>query len=79
MAPNWPTPAAVAESRRTVLDNWDRSEVNLPFSRSAIIVGESIRIAKDGDTQTLERARGALENTFNTETERAHAIVDCRS
>lgn len=72
-------PVSFATSRRVVLDTWDRSEVNLPFSRGAIVVGEPIRIAKDADTQTLERGRRALENTLNTITERAHAIVDRRS
>jgi lysophospholipid acyltransferase (LPLAT)-like uncharacterized protein len=72
-------PVSVATSRRMVLDNWDRSEINLPFSRGAIVVGEPIRVPKDADTQKLERVRGALERALNTASERAHAIVDLRS
>jgi lysophospholipid acyltransferase (LPLAT)-like uncharacterized protein len=72
-------PVSLATSRRIVLDSWDRSEVNLPFSRGAIVAGEPIRIAKDADAQTLEQARGALNNALNAVSERTHAIVDRRS
>ena len=69
-------PVSVATSRRIVLDNWDRSEINLPFSRGAIVVGDPIRVAKDADAQTLEQARIALESALNLATGRAHAIAD---
>jgi lysophospholipid acyltransferase (LPLAT)-like uncharacterized protein len=69
-------PVALATSRRIVLDNWDRSEVNLPFSRGAIVIGEPIRVPAAADAATLEEARGALERALNASTERAHAIVD---
>jgi lysophospholipid acyltransferase (LPLAT)-like uncharacterized protein len=72
-------PVAFATSRRIVLDNWDSSEINLPFSRGAIIVGEPIRVPTDADEQALERARVALEAALNAVTERAHAVVDRRS
>jgi lysophospholipid acyltransferase (LPLAT)-like uncharacterized protein len=72
-------PVAVATSRRIVLNNWDRSEVNLPFSRGALVVGEPIRVAASADAAALEHARGALERALNAGTERAHAIVDRRS
>jgi lysophospholipid acyltransferase (LPLAT)-like uncharacterized protein len=71
-------PVALATSRRIVLNNWDRSEVNLPFSRGAIVVGEPIRVPAAADAATLEEARGALERALNAGTERAHAIVDRR-
>ena len=32
-------PVAVATSRRIELDNWDRTAINLPFGRGAIVVG----------------------------------------
>jgi hypothetical protein len=72
-------PVSLATSRRIVLDNWDRTEINLPFSRAAIVVGEPVRIPKDADAQTLEQSRGALESALNASTERAHAIADRRS
>ncbi len=72
-------PISLATSRRIVLDNWDRSEINLPFSRGGIVVGEPLRVPKDADTTTLQEARTALEKALNSATERAHAIADRRS
>ena len=72
-------PVALATSRRIVLNNWDRSEVNLPFSRGAMVVGEPIRVPAAANAETLEQARYALERALNAGTERAHAIVDRRN
>ncbi len=69
-------PVSLATSRRVVLDNWDRSEINLPFSRGAIVVGEAIRVPVDADAQMLEQARSVLERALNAASNRAHAIVD---
>ena len=71
-------PVAAATSRRIALDNWDRSEVNLPFGRLAIVVGAPIRVAKDADRTTLEKARQAVEAGLNAATARAHDIADGR-
>ena len=40
-------PVALASSRRVEFDNWDRSTMNLPFSRIVGVVGEPIRVARD--------------------------------
>ena len=72
-------PVALATSRRIILNNWDRSEVNLPFSRGAMVVGEPIRVPAAADADALEQARGALERALNAGTERAHALVDRRT
>jgi lysophospholipid acyltransferase (LPLAT)-like uncharacterized protein len=69
-------PVSLATNRRKVLDNWDRSEINLPFSRGAIVVGDPIRVSSDADAQTLEQKRGELEKALNAASERAHAIAD---
>jgi len=69
-------PVSFATSRRIVLDNWDRSAINLPFSRGAVVVGKPIRVASDAAAQALEGARSALEKELNAATERAYAIVD---
>jgi len=71
-------PVAVTTSRRIELDNWDRSEVNLPFGRFAIVVGDPIRIASDADEAALEHARQMVERGLNAVTTRAHAIADGR-
>jgi hypothetical protein len=72
-------PVSLATSRRIVLDNWDRSQINLPFSRGAIVVGEPIRVPAKADPQMVEQARDALEKALNAASERAHTIVDRRS
>jgi lysophospholipid acyltransferase (LPLAT)-like uncharacterized protein len=69
-------PVSLATSRRIVLDNWDRSEINLPFSRGAIVVGDPIRVPNEADPQQLEAARAAVERALNVGTERAHALAD---
>jgi lysophospholipid acyltransferase (LPLAT)-like uncharacterized protein len=72
-------PISLATSRRIVLDNWDRSEINLPFSRGAIVVGDPIRVPPDADAHVLEQMRGALQTALNAGSERAHAIADGQS
>jgi lysophospholipid acyltransferase (LPLAT)-like uncharacterized protein len=71
-------PLAMATSRRIELANWDRSAVNLPFSRCALVAGEPIRLAADADTAAIEAARAALQEALNHVTSRAYAIVDRR-
>jgi lysophospholipid acyltransferase (LPLAT)-like uncharacterized protein len=69
-------PAAIATSRRKELDNWDRTAINLPFSRGAIVAGDPIRVAADADADALEAARRAVEEGLNKVTARAYQIVD---
>jgi lysophospholipid acyltransferase (LPLAT)-like uncharacterized protein len=69
-------PVATATSHRIELDTWDRSAVNLPFSRGAVIVGEPIRVPPDADDAAIEAARRTLENELNSLTKRAYAVVD---
>jgi lysophospholipid acyltransferase (LPLAT)-like uncharacterized protein len=68
--------AAVATSRRKTLDNWDRSAVNLPFSRIALVAGNPIDVPADADDATLETRRKSLEDELNRVTARAYAIAD---
>ena len=69
-------PVVPATSRRIQLNNWDRSAVNLPFSRFAIAVGEPVRVAADADAEAIEAARRTLEERLNRTAERAYAMVD---
>jgi lysophospholipid acyltransferase (LPLAT)-like uncharacterized protein len=69
-------PVAVATSRRIELDNWDRSAINLPFSRGAIVGGDSIRVPPDADEATLEIYRLKVEAGLNAATARAYTLVD---
>jgi lysophospholipid acyltransferase (LPLAT)-like uncharacterized protein len=67
---------AIATHWRIVLDNWDRTTINLPFSRGAGVVPEPLRVAADADDAGLEAARLELENRLNAATRRAYEIVD---
>ncbi len=69
-------PVAVATSRRIELDNWDRSSVNLPFSRMAVAAGDLIRVPADADDVRLEGCRAALQATLDAATTRAYATAD---
>ena len=70
-------PAAIATNRRLMFDkSWDRSALNLPFSRGAVVMGEPIRIDADTDNAGLELARQRVESELNRVTERAYALAD---
>ena len=69
-------PAALTTSRRKVLDNWDRTTINLPFSRLAMVAGETVRVPADADDATLENRRRSLEESLNRATARAYALAD---
>ncbi|HXW49988.1 MAG TPA: hypothetical protein VEK31_11140, partial [Xanthobacteraceae bacterium] len=69
-------PSAIATSRRFVLDNWDRTTINLPFGRGAGVAAEPLTVPRDADDSMLESARRLLEDRLNAATKRAYAIVD---
>ena len=71
-------PVAVATSRRKVLDNWDRTAINLPFSRLAMVAGDPITVPSDPDGATLEASRQALEARLNRVSARALELADGR-
>jgi lysophospholipid acyltransferase (LPLAT)-like uncharacterized protein len=68
--------AAVASSRRVELKNWDRTAINLPFGRVALVAGEPIFVPRDADKATLEDIRQQVERELNRVTARAYEIVD---
>jgi lysophospholipid acyltransferase (LPLAT)-like uncharacterized protein len=67
---------AIASHRRIELNNWDRSAINLPFSRMGLVAGGPIYVPADADDATLEAARQRLESELNRVTARAYEIVD---
>jgi lysophospholipid acyltransferase (LPLAT)-like uncharacterized protein len=72
-------PVAYATSRRIEFTSWDRSTLNLPFSRAACAVGEIVEVPADADDRLLEAKRQSVENALNEATRRAYAIVDGRN
>jgi lysophospholipid acyltransferase (LPLAT)-like uncharacterized protein len=69
-------PSAIATSHRVVLDNWDRTTINLPFGRGAGVAADPISVAADADDDALEAARQMLEERLNAATRRAYEMVD---
>jgi lysophospholipid acyltransferase (LPLAT)-like uncharacterized protein len=69
-------PSAIATSRRVVLNNWDRTTINLPFGRGAGVAAEPLIVPRDADDGALEDARRLLEDRLNAATRRAYDIVD---
>src|SRR6202035_5742614 len=54
-------PVAVATSRRIVLKNWDRTAVNLPFGRFAIVAGDPVMVPADADEAIVEQCRALVQ------------------
>jgi lysophospholipid acyltransferase (LPLAT)-like uncharacterized protein len=72
-------PIAYASSRRIDFTSWDRSTLNLPFSRAACAVGDIVEVPADADERMLEQRRQSVEDALNEATRRAYAIVDRRN
>ena len=68
-------PFAMATSRFVRLHNWDRTTINLPFGRGAMVGGEILVAPPDADAETMERLRAQLEATLNDANRRAYAQV----
>jgi hypothetical protein len=66
----------MASSRRIELDNWDRTAINLPFSRVGIAASGPFRVPHDCDGAGLEAARKNLEDELNDLTKRAYRLAD---
>ena len=67
---------AIATSRRYELGNWDRSAVNMPFGRIAVVADGPIMVPPDMDDAETERHRKIIEARLNAATERAYALAD---
>lgn len=69
-------PLAVASSKRWLLPkSWDRTTINLPFGKSAIVVGKAISVPQDASDEMLEDLRIELQSELNKVTERAYILT----
>jgi lysophospholipid acyltransferase (LPLAT)-like uncharacterized protein len=68
-------PFAMATSRFVRLKNWDRTTINLPFGRGALVGIEEVFVPADADAATMEKLRQQLEVNLNEATRRAYARV----
>jgi lysophospholipid acyltransferase (LPLAT)-like uncharacterized protein len=70
-------PLAMVTSRFLRLKNWDRTTINLPFGRGALVGGELIMVPPDAGAEAMEEFCARLEATLNDATARAYAQVGC--
>ena len=68
-------PFAMVTSRFIRLNNWDRTTINLPFGRGALVGIKEISVPGDADAATMERLRQEVEDTLNEATRIAYAMV----
>lgn len=68
--------ASIATRNHITLDTWDRTEVNLPFGRGAVVARGPLRVPPDADADALECARQAVEAELNAVSARARALVN---
>ena len=68
-------PLAMTTSRYLRLNNWDRSTINLPFGRGALVGAEMIMVPADADAEMMEALRLRLEASLNDVTRRVYAQV----
>ena len=61
--------------RNLQLGNWDRTTINLPFGRGAVVGIEEVHVPPDADAETMERCRLKLETILNEATRRAYEMV----
>jgi len=71
-------PFALVTNWRKELKNWDRTAINLPFGRGALVTAEPIRVAAKADEAALEGARSALEKSLDAILARAYVIATRR-
>jgi len=69
-------PMAIATSRRYVLNNWDRTTINLPFGRGGRVVGDPIRVPADADDAQLEAIRVQVQNAMDAVSQRAQDFAE---
>ena len=68
-------PFAMVTSRFIRLKNWDRTTINLPFGRGALVGIKEINVPRDADAAMMEQLRLDLEATLNEATRRAYEII----
>jgi lysophospholipid acyltransferase (LPLAT)-like uncharacterized protein len=68
-------PFAMATSRYIQLKNWDRTTINLPFGRGAVVGIEEVHVPPDADAAAMETYRLKVEAILNEATKRAYELV----
>lgn len=72
-------PVAIATSRRKVLEkSWDKTTINLPFGRSALVLGTPVYVPADAGPELMEEKRREVTDALNRATGEAYRLVDAR-
>jgi lysophospholipid acyltransferase (LPLAT)-like uncharacterized protein len=70
-------PAALVTSRRKVLErSWDRTTINLPFGRKAIVAGSPVHVPADASDEEMEAKRREVTDSLNAAMAKAYRLVD---
>ena len=70
-------PSAITTSRRRVLEKtWDKTTINLPFGRCAMVSSRLIYVSPDADDAEMELKRQELTALLNEATEKAYRLAD---
>ena len=70
-------PVAYATSRRKILEKtWDRTTINLPFGRLAVIFGTPVHVPADADDDLMEAKRREVTASLDAATEKAYSLAD---
>lgn len=64
-----------ATSSRIELNNWDKTQIVMPFGRGAIIWGKAIHVPRRATPAEVENIRVEVENTLNALHARADALL----
>jgi lysophospholipid acyltransferase (LPLAT)-like uncharacterized protein len=68
-------PWVLVTSRFIRLKNWDSTTINLPFGRSAVVIGDTVAVPPDANAETMEKLRLELERSLNDATRRGYALI----
>ena len=67
---------AMATQHRYVLNNWDRSTINLPFGYGGRVIGDPIHVPADADEAQLETIRVQVQKAMEAVTQRAQDLAN---
>lgn len=68
-------PVSHVTSKNIFLNSWDKTAINLPFSKAAFVLGKPLWVDCAADQNTLESARKTLEDELHRITTQARRLV----
>ncbi|MEP4422272.1 MAG: hypothetical protein ABJ354_12585, partial [Nitratireductor sp.] len=63
---------------KVIESSWDKTTINLPFGRKAVVLGDPIHVPADADDAELERKRREITAGLNAVTAEAYRLVSAR-